>query len=234
MPIDAMARRKLFATRSFRREAAQRLNLDFGMVEGAINALLAAGIVPCTNSDNTEGLAIDGAWLLMAIGSRVRPDAIARVTPRFAEMTLQVDSDSPSVASLAAVPPHGGTFEAELVAMFRNSWNAARNPALTPVDALGVSLQWSDGRGSVLFGTIDRWEKGRPRHRKVFASHSLQLPPAPGGDWDFVHLLDSFRLPAVGGIAFSPPPLCGFIELLAKAVDNKAESLIKTERAKEK
>jgi len=234
MSIDAKARRKLFATRSFRREAAQRLNLDFAMVEGAVNALLAAGIVPCANSDNTEGLAIDGAWLLMAIGSRVRPDAIARVTPRFAEMTLQIDGDTPRAGSRAGVPPHGVTFEAELVAMFRNAWNAARAPALAPFDALGVSLQWSDGRGSVLFGTIDCWEKGRPRHRKVFASHPLQLPPAPGGEWDFVHLLDSFRLPAVGGIAFSPPPLCGFIELVAKTVDKTAESPLKTERAKEK
>jgi hypothetical protein len=53
----------------------------------------------------------------------------------------------------------------------------------------------------------------------------LQLPLAPGGQWDFVQLLDSFRLPAVGGISFSPLPLLGFIELLAKGVEDTAAAL---------
>ncbi|MFB6418572.1 hypothetical protein [Bradyrhizobium tunisiense] len=89
----------------------------------------------------------------------------------------------------------------------------------------GVGLHWSDGRGSVLFGTIDRWERGKTRHRKVFASQTLQLPQAPGGEWDFVHILDSFRLPAVGGISFSALPLLGFIELLAEGVEETAASV---------
>jgi hypothetical protein len=221
---SSAARRKLFESQGFRREAAERLSLDRRMVKQAINALVEAGVVPCWRSDNAEALATDGAWLLMGIGSRVRPDAIARVTPRFAEMTLQIDGDDPRGAPRAGAPPHRLTFEAELAAIFRNMWKAARNPALTQIQTLGVSLHWTDGRGSVLFGTIDRWEKGRPRHRKVFASESLQLPPAPGGEWDFVHLLDSFRLPAVGGIAFSPLPLLGFVELLAEGVEATAAS----------
>jgi hypothetical protein len=215
--------RRVVETQGFRREAAERLNLDRGMVKQAINALVVAGVVPCTRQDDAEALSVDGAWLLMAIGSRVRPDAIARVTPRFAEMTLQINSDNPRGAPAAGVPSHGSTFEGELAAIFRNTWNAASDATVPPVQ--GVGLHWTDGRGSVLFGTIDRWEKGRPRHRKVFASESLQLPQAPGGQWDFVHLPDSFRLPAVGGISFSPLPLLCFIELLAEGVEETAASV---------
>lgn len=76
---SSAARRKPFETQGFRREAAEPLNLD----RGISNALVVAGVVTCTRQDNAEALAVDGAWLLMAIGSGVRPDAIARVTPRF-------------------------------------------------------------------------------------------------------------------------------------------------------
>jgi hypothetical protein len=220
---SSAARRKLFETQGFRREAAERLNLDRGMVKKAINALVVAGVVPCTRPHNAEALAVDGAWLLMGIGSRVRPDAIARVTPRFAEMTLQIDGDNPRGAPTTGIPSPGSTFEAELAAIFRNTWNAASGATIAPVQ--GVGLHWTDGRGSVLFGTIDRWQRGGPRHRKVFASESLQLPQAPGGQWDFVQLLDSFRVPAVGGISFSPLPLLGFVELLAEGVEETAASV---------
>ena len=64
-----------------------------------------------------------------------------------------------------------------------------------------------------------------PRHRKVFASEKIQFPKAPGGGWDYVHLFDSFRLPAVGGISFSPVPLLGFIELLAEGVEETAATV---------
>lgn len=217
------ARRKLFETQGFRREVAERLNLDPKMVKPAINALVAAGVVPCTHPDNAEALAMDGAWLLMAIGSRVRPDAIPHVTPRFASMTLQIDSDGPRSAPKSSVSSHIVTFEAELAAIFRNAWNGENEAAMPPVQ--GVGLHWTDGRGSVLFGTIDRWERGAPRHRKVFASENLQLPQAPGGEWDYVQLFDSFRLPAVGGISFSPVPLLGFIELLAEGVEGTAATV---------
>jgi hypothetical protein len=220
---SSAARRKLFETQGFRREAAERFNLDRGMVKQAINALVVAGVAPCTRPDNAEALAVDGAWLLMGIGSRVRPDAIARVTPRFAEMTLQIDGDNPRGAPTTGAPSQKLTFEAELAAIFRNTWNAASDAAIPPVQ--GVGLHWTDGRGTVLFGTIDRWQRGGPRHRKVFASESLQLPQAPGGQWDFVQLLDSFRVPAVGGISFSPLPLLGFVELLAESVVATAASV---------
>jgi hypothetical protein len=220
---SSAARRKLFETQGFRREAAERLSLDRGMVKKAINALVVAGVVPCTRPHNAEALAVDGAWLLMGIGSRVRPDAIARVTPRFAEMTLQIDGDNPRGAPTTGVPSQKLTFEAELAAIFHNTWNAASDAAIPPVQ--GVGLHWTDGRGTVLFGTIDRWQRGGPRHRKVFASESLQLPQAPGGQWDFVQLLDSFRVPAVGGISFSPLPLLGFVELLAEGVEETAASV---------
>ncbi|WP_375157918.1 hypothetical protein [Bradyrhizobium sp. RDT46] len=209
-------RRKLFESNGFRREASERLNLDRKMVQQAIEALVAAGVVPCLRPDNVEALAMDGAWLLMGIGSRVRPDAIARVTPRFASMTLQIDGANPR-----SVPKAGVSFEEELAGMFRKMWCEA---AMPPVQ--GVGLHWIDGRGTVLFGTIDRWERGGPKHQKVFASEPLQLPQAPGGEWDFVHLLDSFRLPAVGGISISPLPLLGFIELLAERVEETAASVL--------
>jgi len=211
------ARRKLFETQGFRREVAERLNLDPKMVKAAVNALVVAGAVPCTRPDNAEALAMDGVWLLLGIGSRVRPDAIARVTPRFASMTLQIDGDRPHGTSAAT------TFEDELASIFKTTWTVATTGAMPAVQ--GVGLHWTDGRGTILFGTIDRWERGGPRHRKVFASETLALPPAPGGQWDFVHLMDSFRLPAVGGISFSPVPLLGYIELLAEGVEETAAAL---------
>ena len=217
------ARRTLFETQGFRREVAERLNLAPRMVKPAINALVAAGVVPCTHQDNAEALAMDGAWLLMAIGSRVRPDAIPGVTPRFASMTLQIDNDGPRSASKASVSPPVVTFEVALAAMFRNAWNVENDGAMPRVQ--GVGLHWTDGRGSVLFGTIDRWERGAPRHRQVFASETIQLPQAPGGEWNYVYLFDSFRLPAVGGISFSPVPLLGFIELLAEGVEETAATV---------
>lgn len=115
------------------------------------------------------------------------------------------------------------TFENELAAIFRETWTTADGAALPPV--LGVGLHWSDGRGSLLFGTIDRWERGKSRHRKIFASEQLQLPQAPLGEWDFVHLDESFSLPAIGGTAFSPLPLLGFIGLLADGVEETAASV---------
>ncbi|MCP2057717.1 hypothetical protein [Bradyrhizobium diazoefficiens] len=196
---------------------AERLNLDRKMVKAAINALVVAGVVPCTRSDNAEALAMDGAWLLLGIGSQVRPDAIARVTPRLASMTLQIDGDKPHGTSV------GATFEDELASIFKATWTMVASGAALPIQ--GVGLQWSDGRGSILFGIIDRWEREGPRHRKIFASEPLTLPQAPGGQWDFVHLMDSFRVPAVGGISFSPISLIGFIELLAEGVEETAAHL---------
>lgn len=213
------ARRKLFETQGFRRRAAERLNLGHTMVKQAIDALVVAGAVPCLRSDNAEALAMDGAWLLMGIGSRVRPDAIARVTPRFASMRLQIEGENTRGTPAAGA----ATFEDALASIFKATWNAAGTAAMPPVR--GVGLHWSDGKGNVLFGTVDSWERGRPRHRKIFASELLQLPQAPAGEWDFVHLLDDFRLPVVGGISFSPLPMLGFIELLAHGVEETAAAV---------
>jgi hypothetical protein len=230
MPNDkeaTEARRKLFQAREFRDEAVERLNLKGAMVTNAIAALLEAGSIPCARSDNAEALGLDGASLLIAIGSQVRPDAIARVTKRFAAMTLQIDTERPKGAAGAGTPPREPvTFEAELMGMFQNSWQAARSASSSSINAMGVSLLWHDPRGSVLFGTIDRWKRGKPRHKKIYASESLRLPlPPGGGTWDFVQLLDSFQLPTVGGTFFSPLPLLGFCELLAEGVEDTAADL---------
>jgi hypothetical protein len=158
--------------------------------------------------------------------SRVRADAIARVTKRFAAMTLQIDSDKPKGAAANGILQRGPvTFEDDLSAMFQHSWKAARSASPSSINAMGVSLLWHDPRGSVLFGTMDRWERGKPRYKKIFASESLRLPAAPGGEWDFIHLADSFQLPTVGGTIFSPLQLLGFCELLAEAVEETAASV---------
>lgn len=112
------ARKKLYEVRGFRREAAERLNLDLRMVNDAIKALAVAGVVPCTLTDNAQALATDGAWMLLGIGSRVRRDAIALQTARFASMTLQIDGDRPRSADSGA--PRA-TFENELAALFRET-----------------------------------------------------------------------------------------------------------------
>jgi hypothetical protein len=230
MPNDKEAtdaRRKLFEAREFGEEAAERLSLKSAMVTNAIGALLAAGSIPSICSDSAEALGIDGANLLIAIGSQVRPNAIARVTKRFAAMTLQIDAERPKGAAGAGNQPSEPlTFEDDLTAMFQNSWKGARSGPLSSMNAMGVSLLWHDPRGSILFGTIDRWERGKPRHKKIYASEPLRLPSPPGGgEWDFVHLLDSFRLPTVGGTFFSPLPLLGFCELLAEGVEDTAAAL---------
>jgi hypothetical protein len=43
------------------------------MVKDAIDALVFAGVVPCTLADNAEALAMDGVWVLLRIGSRFAP-----------------------------------------------------------------------------------------------------------------------------------------------------------------
>ena len=125
---SSQARRKLFENQGFSREVAERLNLDRKMVKVPINALVVAGAVPCSRPDNAEALAMDGAWLLLSIGSRVRADAIARVTPRFASMTLQIDGDRPHGTSSVAT-----TFEDEVASIFKASWTVAATGVMPPV-----------------------------------------------------------------------------------------------------
>jgi hypothetical protein len=78
---------------------------------------------------------------------------------------------------------------------------------------------WRDERGSLPFGKLERWEKGRTRRTRTYASEKLRLPAAVGGDWDFV------QLPTVGGTVFSPLSLLGFYELLDEGVEDTAASL---------
>jgi hypothetical protein len=225
----AKARRKLFEARAFRDEAVERLFPKGALVTNAIAALLEAGSIPCARSDNAEALGLDGANLLIAIGSQVPPYAIARETKRFAAMTLQIDAEKPKGAAGVGNPPREPvTFEADLTGMFQNSWQASRSASPSAINAFGVSLFWLDPQGSVLFGTIDRWERGEPsRHQKIYASEPL-LPPLPpgGGEWDFEQVLACFQLPTVGGTCFSPLTLLGFCELLAEGVEDTAADLL--------
>ena len=65
----------------------------------------------------------------------------------------------------------------------------------------------------MLFATIDGWQRGRPRHQKIYCSEAFRLPAAPGGEWDFI------QLPTVGGTTLSPISLIGISELLRAGVD---------------
>jgi hypothetical protein len=219
----AEARRELFEARAFRDEAVERLFPKGEMVTNAIAALLEAGSIPCARSDNAEALGLDGANLLIAIGSQVPLHAIARETKRFAAMTLQIYREKPKGAAGVGNPPREPiTFEADLAGMFQNSWQALRSASPSAINALGVSLFWHDPQGSVLFGMIDQWERGEPsRRNKIYASEPLL--PGLIGEWDVEQVLDRFQ--TVGGTCFSPQTLLGFCELLAEGVEDTAASV---------
>jgi len=113
MPNEANeVRRNLFETLKFRDEAADRLTLDKAMVSNAVAALLEAGSIPCTNPDNAGALAVDGARILVAIGSRVRPTAIARVRERFCAMTVQIDTPNRNTTAVNR-PQRSASFETD-------------------------------------------------------------------------------------------------------------------------
>jgi hypothetical protein len=170
------ARRKLFESAAFRDEAAERLSLKGAMVTNAVGALLAAGSTPSVRSDNAEALGVDGANLLLAIGSQVRPDAIARVTKRFAAMTLQIDAEKPKGAAGAGNRPQEPvTFEDDLTAMFQHSWKAAHSGSLSSINAMGTGRRPMGFRPSFGFFPVAR---GRGNH--LFAAPAARLLRASG------------------------------------------------------
>jgi hypothetical protein len=54
----------------------------------------------------------------------------------------------------------------------------AHGPSPSPLHPIAIRVLWNDERGSCLFGTIDQWERGRTRRKKIYASESLALPAA--------------------------------------------------------
>lgn len=216
------ARLALFGLTAFRDEVAERLNLDIGKVAPPIEALLQAKVIPCLRADNAEALALDGAKMLLAIGSQqARPASVVRVSERLGAMTLQAEIGDPQSAGPADIFPQSksSSFEAAMAEMIRNLWKAAHGKSPDGFRAIAVSVLWNDERGSCLFGTIDQWEKGRTRRKRIYASEPLVLPAAIAGNWDFI------QLPTVGGTVFPPLSLLGFYELLEEGVEDTAAGL---------
>ena len=212
----------LFESPMFRDEVADRLALDIAKVAPPLDALLEAKAIPCSRADNAQALATDGAKMLLAIGSQqVRPASVVRVAERLGAMTMQVEVGNRTGAGAADIFPRSKSvsFEADLAEMFQNLWRAAYGSSPDGFRATAVSVLWSDERGSLLFGKLEQWEKGRTRRTRIYASEQLRLPAGPGGDWDFV------QLPTVGGTVFAPLPLLGFYELLDEGVEDTAASL---------
>ncbi|MBR0749982.1 hypothetical protein JQ582_39340 [Bradyrhizobium japonicum] len=215
-------RRKLFSSPAFRQEVAERLDLDTSQVTPQIDALLQAGTIPCPHANNAEALGTDGARILLAIGSQqARPASVVRVSERLGAMTMQIEFGNQTSAGPADIFPGSPSvsFEADLAEMIQKLWKAAYGPSRDGFRAIEASVLWSDERGSLLFGKLEQFEKGRPRRTRIYASEKLGLPVLPGGAWDFVHL------PTVGGTVFAPLPLLGFFQLLDKGVEGTAASL---------
>lgn len=132
-------------------------------------------------------------------------------------MTLQAEVGQRKSAGPADIFPQSeSSFEAALSEMIRNLWKAAHGKSPEGFRAIAVNILWADEMGSCLFGTIDQWEKGMTRRKKIYASEHLRLPAAK--DWD------NFQLPTVGGTVFSPLPLLSFCQLLDEGVEDTAEA----------
>jgi hypothetical protein len=161
------------------------------------------------------------AKILPAIGSQqARPASIARVSERLGAMTLQGDISNPKSTCSARTSPSSksSSFEVDLARISQSIWKAAHGSSPSPLHP----VQSNDERGSCLFGTIDQWERGRTRRKKIYASESLGLPAAILGNWDYV------QLPAVGGTVFSPLPLLSYFDLLDQGVGTPPRAYGKT------
>jgi hypothetical protein len=156
---------------------------------------------------------VDGTKILLSICSQVRKaSAMATVAERVGSMTLQTELGTPRKKWSTA-----GFFAADVAMLLRKFWEVGRTGSAIPT--LGVSVFWSDPQGRVLFGTIDERQRGKRRPKKIYSSETLRLPPAPGGEWDYI------QLPTVGGTSVSPLPLLGFGELLRYGVEDTAADL---------
>jgi hypothetical protein len=123
LTIRVEARRALFELGAFRDEVAERLNLEIAKVAPPIEALLQARVIPCPQADNAKGLALDGAKMLLAIGSQqARPASVVRVSERLGAMTLLAEIGNRKSAGLADIFPQSksSSFEADLAEMIRN------------------------------------------------------------------------------------------------------------------
>lgn len=213
-------RRRLFRSHRFRRELAWRLELNGGLITHSLDALLGADVIPCDLSENAEALAVDGAAVLMAIGSQqMHPASTLRVSARLTAMTLRCEVGGPPECAPGIVDIFPGavsfSFGSDLTVLFRNLWQAARGATTKGFKGASVSMLWKDEQGSVLFGVIDQ----RGEHKRIYASEPLRIPAAIGDGSDTV------RSPRVGGTVYSPTSILRFGALLDAVAADTAASL---------
>jgi hypothetical protein len=215
------ARTKLFKSKGFRSEVAERLCHPAKRVASCFDVLLEAGRIPYPHPDNAAALAADGASILNAIGSQqLRPESIVRVTDRLCRMEFQLlvgrpEGDASDINPVPQTP--STTFSADLTDVFRGAWATSRGAKAEGFRPTAVSVLWSDERGQVLFGSIEQWSN-RKRRKRIYSSAPMNAPSV-FDSWDFV------QLPSVGGTVFAPLPILGFVELLDQGVEEGAAGL---------
>jgi hypothetical protein len=211
-------RRRLFRSRLFRDQVADRLELDASLVVPAIDALTEADMIPCRLSRNAKALAVDGAMILAAIGGRQsRPASIVRVGSTLCSMTLQHETGRPKRLGVADIFPNTASisFGTDVAEVFLNLWAAAHGSSTKGFKGVSVGVYWSDPQGSLLLGAIEQRSEGRKR---IYSTEAFPTPPG-GGQWDFV------QMPAAGGTLYSPMSILRFGALLDASVDETAAQI---------
>jgi hypothetical protein len=211
------ARRDLFRNPRVIEHIGKATALDPRIVDTACKTLLEADLLPCASDEKADALAIDGALVLMALGSRqTRPDAIVRVVSRLRDMEHQLVI-GPARSSEATNEPKRrppDLFVYGVAEVIKQTWERMRPPFDYEDADVGVSLLWGD-HGEVLYGVIDH-ESAHRRH--VYSNVTLPVPPGITAEWDFVELR------TVGGQIFTTMSIFQYAWVLKdSAVSTSAE-----------
>jgi len=190
------ARRDLFRNPRVIEHIGQATAFDPRIVDTACKTLLEADLLPCASDEKADALAIDGAVVLMALGSRqTRPDAIVRVVSKLRDMEHQLVI-GPGRSSEATNEPQSrppDLFVHGVAEVIKQTWERMRPPFDYEDADVGVNVLWGD-RGEVLYGVIDH-KSGRRKH--IYSDATLPVPPGISAEWDFV------ALRTVGGQIFT-------------------------------
>lgn len=215
------ARRRLYESRLFRAQVADRLSLDHSLVTKSVDALLAGNLLPSKMSTNAKSLAADGASILLAMGSQQPgPNSITMTMMKFGLMSLQHEiggRDRP--LGVADIFPRTQSicFGTDLAELLLNLWKAAHGSSTSGFAGVSVKMLWSDVRGTVLFGVV---EQQNGRCQRLYAT--APVIPTGADQWDFV------QLETVGGTIFSPLSILRFGGLLDASVADTAAAFDKT------
>jgi len=217
MPDAYDERRRLFRSRLFHDQVADRLQLDGSLVAPAIKAMIEADMLPCRLSGSAQALAVDGAVILAGIGSRrSHPASIVRAGTEFCGMTLRCETGGPKRLGVADIFPNTKSisFGTDVAEVFMNLWKAAHGSSTKGFKGVAVAVHWSDTQGSVLLGTIEQ----STDRKRIYASRAFPASSAIG-EWDFV------QISTVGGTVFSPRSILRFGALLDASVDETAAEI---------